>query len=36
MEVNMYIGLWTLKVKCTQNEICGEVTFQNARVTGKF
>ena len=23
MEVNLYIGLWTLKVKCTQCGICG-------------
>ena len=23
MEVNICIGFWTLKVKCTQYEICG-------------
>ena len=23
MEVNIYIGLWTLKVKCAQYGICG-------------
>ena len=23
--------IWTLKVKCTQHEICGEVAFKNTR-----
>jgi hypothetical protein len=31
MKVIIYIGLWTLEVKCTQYEICGEVAFKNAR-----
>ena len=30
-EVDINIGLWTLQVKCTQYEICGNVTFKNAR-----
>ena len=31
MEVNIYIGFWTLKMKCTQYAICGEVAFKNVR-----
>ena len=31
MEVNIYIGIWTLEMKCTQYGICGEVAFKNAR-----
>ena len=31
MEVYIYIGIWTLKVKCTQYGICGKVAFKNAR-----
>src|SRR5450631_1750901 len=30
MEVNIYIGFETLKMKCTQYGICGQVTFKNA------
>ena len=29
-EVNIYIGFETLKMKCTQYEICGQVAFKNA------
>ena len=36
MEVNIYIGFWTLKVKCTQHGICGEVAFKNARANMRF
>ena len=32
MEVKIYIGFWTLEMKCTQYEIYEEVTFKNARV----
>jgi hypothetical protein len=32
MEVNMYIGFWTLKPKCTQYGLCGQATFKNAKV----
>jgi hypothetical protein len=32
MKVNIYIGFWTLKPKCTQYELCGRVTFKNAKV----
>ena len=28
---HIYIGFWTLKVKCTQYGICGELAFKNAR-----
>jgi hypothetical protein len=31
MEVNIYIGFGTLKVKCTQYGICVQVAFKNAR-----
>ena len=31
MEVNIYIGFWTLKAKCTQYGICSQVAFKNAR-----
>ena len=31
MEVNIYIGFGTLKMKCTQDGICGQVAFKNAR-----
>ena len=31
MKVNIDIGFWTLKVKCTEYEICGYTTFKNAR-----
>ena len=31
MEVNIYIGFWTLEMKCTQYGICGKVAFKNAR-----
>jgi hypothetical protein len=31
MKVNIYIGFWTLEMKCTQYGICGEVAFKNAR-----
>jgi hypothetical protein len=32
MEVNIYIGFWTLKTKCTQYGLYGQATFKNARV----
>ena len=32
MDVNMYIGFWTLEVKCTQYELYEQATFKNARV----
>ena len=31
MEVSIYIGFWTLKIKCTQNELYGQAAFKNAR-----
>ena len=31
MEVNTYIGVWTLKVKCTQSGLHGPAAFKNAR-----
>ena len=31
MEVNIYVGFWTLKVKCTQCVTCGQVAFKNTR-----
>ena len=31
MEIHIYIGFWTLEMKCTQYGICGEVAFKNAR-----
>ena len=31
MAVHIYIGFWTLKVKCTQYEICSQAAFKNAR-----
>jgi hypothetical protein len=31
MQVNIYIGFWTLKVKCIQYGICEEVVIKNAR-----
>jgi hypothetical protein len=30
-EVNIYIGFWTLEMKCTQSGICEELAFKNAR-----
>ena len=30
-QLNIYIGFWTLEMKCTQYGICGEVAFKNAR-----
>src|ERR1700738_383706 len=32
MEVNIYIGFKTLKMKCTQYGICGQVAFKNASI----
>jgi hypothetical protein len=32
MEMNTYIGFWTLKMKCTQYGLYGQMTFKNARV----
>jgi hypothetical protein len=32
MEVNIYIGVWTLKPKCTQYGLYGRATFKNAKV----
>ena len=31
MEVNIYIGFWTLKMKCTQYELYEQTCFKNAR-----
>ena len=31
MKVNIYIGFWALKVKCTQYGICSQAAFKNAR-----
>ena len=31
MEVKIHIGFGTLKMKCTQYGICGQVAFKNAR-----
>ena len=31
MKVNIYIGFWTLTVKCTQCGLYGKVAFTNAR-----
>ena len=31
MEVNIYIEIWTLKVKCAQYRICSQAAFKNAR-----
>jgi hypothetical protein len=28
---HIYIGFWTLEMKCTQYGICGEVVFKNVR-----
>jgi hypothetical protein len=36
MEVNIYIGFWTLKVKCTQYGICSQAAFKNARAISKL
>jgi hypothetical protein len=36
MEVAMYIGLWTLKVKGTQYGLYGQAAFKSARVTLVF
>ena len=33
---HIYVGLWTLKVKCTQYGICGYTTFKNARAMVSF
>ena len=35
MEVYMYIGFWTLKMKCTQSGSHGQVAFKNARVMSR-
>jgi hypothetical protein len=32
MEVTIYIGFWTLKMKCTQYGSCGQVACKTARV----
>ena len=32
MDVNIYIGFWTLKMKCTQYGLHGKAAFKNARV----
>ena len=32
MEVNIYIGFWILKTKCTQYGLYGQAAFKNARV----
>ena len=31
MKVNMDIGFWTLKMKCTQYGLYGQTCFKNAR-----
>jgi hypothetical protein len=31
MKVNIYIGFWTLKMKCTQYGLYGQAAFKNAR-----
>jgi hypothetical protein len=31
MEMSIYIGCGTLKMKCTQYETCGQVIFKNAK-----
>ena len=31
MKVNIYIGFWTLKMKCTQYGLNGQAAFKNAR-----
>ena len=31
MEEDIYVGFWTLKMKCSQFELYGEATFKNAR-----
>ena len=31
MEVNIYIGFWTLKMKCTQYGLYGQVAFQECK-----
>ena len=36
MEVNIYIRLWTLKMKCTRYGSCEEVALKNARAMGFF
>ena len=32
MEVNICIGFWTLKMKCTQYGLYGQAAFKDARV----
>ena len=32
----MYIKFWTLKVKCTEYEICGQATFNQDNNNGFF
>ena len=32
MEVNIYIGFWTLTTKCTQYRLYGQAAFKNPRV----
>ena len=32
MKVNLYIGLWTLKMKCTQHGLYEQAAFKNRRV----
>jgi hypothetical protein len=32
MEVNIYIGFWTLKMKCIQYGLYGQAALKNARV----
>ena len=31
MEMNIYIGFWTLKMKCTQHGLYGQAAFKTAR-----
>jgi hypothetical protein len=32
MEMNIYIGFWTLKMKCTQYGLYGQAAFKNAKI----
>ena len=36
MDVNMYIGVWTLKMECTRYGLHGQAAFKNARATFYF
>ena len=36
MEVDMYMGLWTLKMKCTRYGLYGQAAFKSSRVMFVF